>query len=44
VVLFALREKAEEAKRMIDGTGCGSNCCRQHRVVEVMRDGGRVPA
>jgi hypothetical protein len=40
-ILYATRAEAEAAKRVIDATACGGGCSRQHRVVEVMRDGGR---
>jgi hypothetical protein len=32
VTLWETSEEAEESKRGIDRTGCGSACCRNHRI------------
>jgi hypothetical protein len=40
-ILYGTRAEAEDAKALIDKYACGGGCSRQHRVVELSRDGGR---
>jgi hypothetical protein len=40
-ILHPTEARAEDAKALIDRFACGGGCSRQHRVVEVVRDGGR---
>jgi hypothetical protein len=44
VILYPTEAEARGAKRLIDRLACGGRCCRLHSVVELSRDGGRVPA
>lgn len=41
VQLYPTLEGAEKAKRLIDRMGCGGNCWRRHRVVELTARGPR---
>jgi hypothetical protein len=35
IELHSTRERAEQAKRMIDSTGCGGGCYRQHKIARL---------
>lgn len=35
VMLYATEERAQAAKRRIDGGGCGGHCTRQHEIVRL---------